>query len=132
METPLRIMIVDDDPDIVAFVGELLQLEGYDVLPWYTARGVHEQIHQHQPQLVILDLHLEVRAAGIQILQQLRADAQTTHLPVLLCTVDDTLLQHYHERLVTLHCATLRKPFTLPALLESVVTLIGYAGDASG
>jgi CheY-like chemotaxis protein len=93
---------------------------------------VHEQIHQHQPQLVILDLHLEMPAAGLQILQQLRADAQTTHLPVLLCTVDDTLLQHYRERLVALRCATLRKPFTLTALLESVVTLIGHAGDGSG
>jgi len=53
-----RILVVDDEPSILAAVVPLLQGRGYDVLTATSGQAALDAVHRERPQLVILDLGL--------------------------------------------------------------------------
>ena len=80
-----RILVVDDEPDIVALVAYHLAKAGYRVS---TASGGGEAIEvaqRERPALVVLDLMLPDRS-GYDVLEQIRADDATHDVAVLLLT----------------------------------------------
>ena len=80
-----RILVVDDEPDIIALVAYHLAKSGYQVL---TAAGGADAIamaRQERPSLVVLDLMLP-GVSGYEVLEQLRGSASTEHVPVLMLT----------------------------------------------
>ena len=55
---PARILIVDDEPNIIGTVSALLRRRGYDVLTAMTGRAALEIVERDHPDVVILDLGL--------------------------------------------------------------------------
>lgn len=80
-----RVLVVDDEPDIVALVAYHLAKSGFRVA---TATSGSEAVHQarrERPALVVLDLMLP-GMSGFDVLEALRADESTRQIAVLMLT----------------------------------------------
>jgi CheY-like chemotaxis protein len=80
-----RILVVDDEPDIVRVVVKIMEARGHQVS---TARdGVEaiERITVDPPDVVILDLNLP-RIDGYEVCKRIKRDARTAHVPVVMMT----------------------------------------------
>jgi PleD family two-component response regulator len=80
-----RVLVVDDDPDIVRFVEMNLRFEGFDVAVAADAEAARREIAKHRPDLVLLDVMMPV-TDGVELTRQLRADPMTASLPVIMLT----------------------------------------------
>jgi two-component system KDP operon response regulator KdpE len=76
----LRILIVDDEPNIIATVAPLLRTHGYEVSSAMTGRGALEAADRDKPDLIILDLGLP-DMDGIEVCEGLR---QFSGVPILV------------------------------------------------
>jgi two-component system phosphate regulon response regulator PhoB len=80
-----RILLVDDEPDLLELVRVNLHQAGYEI---ETAEGGHEGLaclRRRRPDLVILDVMLP-DILGTEICRQIRADPTLTGLPVIMLT----------------------------------------------
>jgi len=80
-----RILVVDDEPDIVALVVYHLAKEGYRVSSAGTGTDALATARRERPALVVLDLMLP-GLSGFEVLEQLRADEATAGIAVLMLT----------------------------------------------
>jgi DNA-binding response OmpR family regulator len=83
--SPKKILIVEDERDILQLVKLYLEKEGYRTLTASTGReGLASALSDH-PDLVILDLMLP-EMDGLEICKRLRADLKTAMLPIMMLT----------------------------------------------
>jgi two-component system phosphate regulon response regulator PhoB len=80
-----RILVVDDEADIVALVAYHLVKAGYRVSTASTGPDALSAARQERPALIVLDLMLP-GASGYEVLEQLRAAAATREIAVLMLT----------------------------------------------
>ncbi len=80
-----RIVIAEDDPDIRSNLARLLRLEQYEVWAAENGEEALALVRQHMPDLVLSDVMMP-RMTGHALLQALRADASTAHIPAILLT----------------------------------------------
>jgi two-component system phosphate regulon response regulator PhoB len=80
-----RILVVDDEPDIIALVAYHLARSGYRVSTASTGTEALQAAREEQPALVVLDLMLP-ELSGFQVLERLRADRAFSEIPVLMLT----------------------------------------------
>ncbi len=83
-----HIMIVDDDPEIAAFVASLLS-QDYQVTIVNAAEECFEKALQINPAIIICDIIMP-HMNGFQLCQQLKSQIETEHLPILFLTARDT------------------------------------------
>ena len=83
-----KILIVDDEPDILEFLQYNLKKEGYAVVSANDGKQAIEVAEREKPNLIILDINLP-GMSGLEVLAELRARGAT--LPVLLLTARDTI-----------------------------------------
>ncbi len=86
-----RILVVDDDKDIVRLMSSYLEAAGYEVLTAYNGEAALHTIRRERPDLVLLDLMLPERD-GLEITRLLRSDPYLAQTPVIMVTarVSDT------------------------------------------
>ena len=82
---PERLLVVDDEPDIVALVAYHLAKAGYRVSTASSGTDALTLARQERPALVVLDLMLP-GLSGFDVLEQLRADEETRGVAVLMLT----------------------------------------------
>jgi two-component system, OmpR family, KDP operon response regulator KdpE len=75
-----RILIVDDEPNIIATVAPLLRARGYEVFSAMTGRAALEAVDLDQPDLIVLDLGLP-DISGVDVCRHVR---QTRATPILV------------------------------------------------
>jgi len=80
-----RILVADDESSVRALLLRALEREGFEVVLATNGREAIEKIHELDIAVVLLDLHMPVMG-GLQTLQEIRADARTRTLPVILVT----------------------------------------------
>ena len=80
-----RILVVDDEPDIVALIAYHLAKAGYRVSTATTGSDALETARRERPALIVLDLMLP-EMSGYEVLEQLRADKATATIGVLMLT----------------------------------------------
>lgn len=79
------VVVVDDDSDTVEFLCDYLAGMGLDAVSCLPGPEVAASIAQHEPSLVILDMHLG-HMTGLDVFHQLRADSTTRLVPVIFFT----------------------------------------------
>ncbi len=86
-----RILVVDDDKNIVRLVQSYLEQAGMTVLTAYDGEQAQQVIRRERPDLIVLDLMLPKRD-GWEITRWLRADEHLAAIPILMLTarVEDT------------------------------------------
>ena len=80
-----KILLVDDEPDLLEFVGYNLKNEGYQV---FTAKNGEEAVSKakkYQPHLIILDVMMP-KMDGYEACGKLKNDEKTRNIPVILFT----------------------------------------------
>jgi DNA-binding response OmpR family regulator len=127
MATPM-VAIVDDDPIVVRVLQRLLQRAGYTIRTWCPGDDILQFITTTQPDTVILDLHIG-RVSGWTIVHDLRRNATTAAVPVVICTGDAGTLHHTVAQLNELHCSLLEKPFAVQTVLDTIATVAGVPSD---
>ncbi|HXH08668.1 MAG TPA: response regulator [Alphaproteobacteria bacterium] len=80
-----RLLVVDDDPQVVDLVRQILEGEPYEVVAATDGQAALEAIAQKRPDVVLLDL-LMPEMDGFTVLEQLQQDPETRHLPVIVLT----------------------------------------------
>lgn len=117
----MRVVVVDDDPDILNFLRELLESMDADVLCYDRLDGATALIRHEQPDLVILDLQMPGdHQAGLSILAELRTDPATARIPVLLGSADGRSLQQLVTGMTLPYVTIIKKPFEMHVLEEAV------------
>lgn len=119
------VAIIEDDSSSIAVMTDVLGGEGFQTFQWRKADGAYDLIKQQKPSAVILDMRMEHPRAGLAVLERLRTDQTTAHIPVLVCTADHQFATEWREPLARQRCAILTKPFLIDELVHEVRTLVG-------
>ncbi|MDQ3082879.1 MAG: response regulator transcription factor [Gemmatimonadota bacterium] len=80
-----RVLVVDDEPDIVALVAYHLAKSGFRVATATSGSEAVDQARRERPALIVLDLMLP-GMSGFDVLESLREDEATRHIAVLMLT----------------------------------------------
>lgn len=114
------ILIVEDEPVIAFELSDLLEGEGYRVLPVLEhAEDVLKAYITHHPDLVIMDIHLKGYTDGIDAVRRLKLLAK--ELPVIFITAYNTDSTK-SQALKTMPTAYLTKPIHDGKLLSTIQT----------
>ena len=86
-----RILVVDDDHEVVRLMRAYLERSGYEVLVAYEGETAVYILRQEKPDLLLLDLMLPGRD-GMEITRIVRSDPNLAHIPIIMLTarVEDT------------------------------------------
>jgi hypothetical protein len=131
-ETPalrgsLRILHVEDNLANLALVEQILARHQEVELIAATLGGLAlELARRHQPDVILLDLHLP-DMSGIDVLGRLRADPETTAIPVVVVSADAT-----PERLERLEAAKVAAYLTKPIDVRELLRVIESISNDSG
>ena len=82
---PKKILVVDDEPDLVETVQFSLETEGYHVLAAYNGEDGLNQARKDSPDMIILDLMLP-KLDGYKVCRLLKFDEKYKHIPILMLT----------------------------------------------
>jgi DNA-binding response OmpR family regulator len=84
---PYRILMVDDERDLVFATKLYLEAEDYEVLAAYDGHQALEVLNaqEHLPDLVLLDVYMP-RMSGWDVLRMIRSQERTRLLPVIMLT----------------------------------------------
>jgi DNA-binding response OmpR family regulator len=80
-----RILIADDEPNIVISLEFLLKREGYDVIVAQNGAEALVRIRAERPDMAILDVMMPLRN-GFEVCQELRQDPEFTDLRIMMLT----------------------------------------------
>ncbi len=111
-----KILIVDDDSDILEALKLMLQMEGYQVDMTTKGEEVFKKIEKFNPNLMILDVLLSGKD-GREIAKELRNREKTKHLPIIMFSAHPSASRTVKE------CGAddfLTKPFEIEDLLDKV------------
>lgn len=114
-----RILVVDDERDIVEIIREILEGEGYATVPAYDGQEALSVIGREPVHLVVLDIKMPV-IDGFGVIETLRAVPSLAKTPIVVLTATQ-MIQDIMDRLRKLSvqiCIT--KPFEPKELLSAV------------
>jgi putative two-component system response regulator len=80
-----RILVVDDNPDMVELMRELLASRGYEVVAVRDATEAEAEVRRHLPDLILSDVVMPGRS-GYELCRELKEDPATRLIPFLLIT----------------------------------------------
>ncbi len=123
MTDKTRILVVDDDPDLVESVSMKLEAEGFEVDKAYDGVEAMDRIKAQRPALVILDVMMP-RKNGYELCDELKSSDEYKDIAVLLLTavadaVTSTNYTHQGGK-NTLADDYIPKPIELDQLMELV------------
>lgn len=114
-----RIFVVDDLPDFLELMEDVLTDEGYEVSTFPTIAAALAAARASHPDLLITDLRLEGES-GLDLVRSLRADPATRAIPVLVCTAATMDIEEQGEAVLSGDLHVLLKPFDMRELVSRV------------
>ncbi|KQN79311.1 chemotaxis protein [Duganella sp. Leaf61] len=116
------VMVVDDSMTVRRVTGRLLEREGYRVLLAKDGVDALEQLREHQPDLLLVDIEMP-RMDGFDLTRQVRGDERTAGIPIIMIT-SRSADKHRNYALDLGVNAFFGKPFQEPELLETMEKLL--------
>ena len=80
-----KVLVVDDEPDAIDFVKEVLEGEGYEVVSASDGAKGLSAMRSQQPNLVILDVQMP-KMDGFEVFQEMKKDESLKAMPVVMLT----------------------------------------------
>jgi DNA-binding response OmpR family regulator len=123
-----KILIADDEPNIVAALEFLLQRNGYEVRTAPNGDAALQLIEAELPDLVLLDIMMPIRS-GYEVCQRIRERAEWRHIKVIMLSAKgrDT---EVNKGLATGADLYVTKPFSTRDLIAKVGDLLAPAPAA--
>ncbi len=78
-------MVVDDNPDIVEILCNILEEKGFNVRCAYNGKEVFAGLREQKPDLILLDIKMP-KMDGLEVLYRLKGNPSTSSSPVILVT----------------------------------------------
>ena len=118
-----KLLVADDEPNIVISLEYLMKREGYDVLVATDGNQALETIRREQPALVLLDVMMPGKT-GFEVCQAVRADPALEGVRILMLTAKgrDTDIS---KGLALGANAYMTKPFSTRELVQKVAEMLG-------
>lgn len=114
---PRKVLIIEDDTDIRKSLGEILELEGYQVIPAIHGQEALDLLADHvQPDVILLDLNMPVMG-GVEFRKHQLARDDYSKIPVVLLSAGNETVTRAEELNVQAH---LKKPMAIDALLDTI------------
>jgi CheY-like chemotaxis protein len=110
------VLVVDDDPDILEALSEILEVEGFLVRRARNGQEALDRLNQEPADLVLLDLMMPVMD-GWEFARQMRAKPNQKDIPILVLSADRNVAAKAME---VGAIGYLAKPFELSDLLKLV------------
>ena len=122
MNKKYKILIADDDVDMVGMLKMRLEEEGFDTLVAYDGVHVIELSQKEAPDLIILDLMMPV-GSGHSVLNNLRFNDITRDIPVIILTGMDKPNVEKEKRAMGVE-DYIRKPYEAASLVSKIRTIL--------
>ncbi len=128
-----KILIIDDEPDVVKFLSTLLEDQGYAICSAGDGVEGMERMQKDCPDLICLDL-LMPNKSGVKFFHEIRKHSEWKEIPVIMITgwgppeypgIDFKSFIH-HRRLITPPEGYLEKPINQDALLKLIGDILGH------
>ena len=119
---PPRVLVVDDDPQVLRLMRVNLELEGYDVVSAPDGEEALEAVISERPDVVVCDVMMP-GTDGLTVLRNLRANPKTSKIPFVVVSAKaqrsdvKAALEMGADRYIT-------KPFDPQDLLDAVEHLL--------
>ncbi len=127
MTKGIKILCIEDDPEMIELVKLILSRHGYEVIGATGGEAGLQAIEREQPALVLLNLMMP-EMDGWEVYQRMRADERMKDVPVIVVTAKAQSI----DKVLGLHIAKVNdyitKPFGPSELLTSVMRVLQEAG----
>jgi len=114
-----KILLVDDDKDILDLLKYNLEREGYEVASEKNSLHAVEKAYEFHPDLIILDIMMP-KITGFDILQRLQEKPETQQIPVIICSIID----REEAALEAGAAAYIKKPVTREKLRQTIESVV--------
>jgi len=121
-----RILVVDDEPDVVTYLSTVLKDHGYETLEAYDGEEALQKVLQDKPDLVTLDITMP-EMTGVRAYRMMKEDAALRRIPVIIVTG----ISHDFQKFISSRPRVpppegyLEKPIQPEDLLAEVKRLLG-------
>ncbi len=119
---PKKILVVDDEPDIVKLLFARLKAAGYTPLAAYDGEEALKAVRESRPDLIVLDIMLP-KLDGYQVCRLLKFDTQTSMIPIILLTARAQDADRKMGMDVGAD-AYINKPFDAPTVFKKIEELL--------
>ena len=126
MDKRLKILLVDDEPDVASMIKMRLEASGYEVIIAADGNTVGNMVKCVYPDLIISDI-MCAGMGGYQLCQQVKKDPKQRDIPVIILTTQSQKEDKEFGKRVGAD-AYLTKPFEVKELLDTIKKLLGNKG----
>ncbi|MDI6703757.1 MAG: response regulator [bacterium] len=122
-----KVLVVDNDQDVVQVIETYLKKEGYEVFTAYSGKEAIEKAIKFLPDIITLDL-LMPEVDGFQVIETLKGYPETHDIPIIIISIVEDV---DHEKVLRLGIADyLVKPITSDALYSSIRNIEAWLDQA--
>jgi formate transporter len=89
-EVPVKVLVVDDDPDFVQVARTILSGEGYQVSSASNGNQALQAMKESRPDLVLLDVMMTTPLEGVQVARKMSSDPVLKEIPVIMISSIDS------------------------------------------
>ena len=125
-----KILVVDDEPDIVRVVVKIMEARGHEVVTADDGPSAVEAAVAELPDVVILDLNLP-QMDGFEVCRKIKSGETTSHIPVVMMTAAYTTVEDAEKGTDLGADEYVVKPFLREVLIHNVERLIPQQESAS-
>lgn len=126
-----RILVVDDDPEIIESMRSVLEAKGYTVMVARDGNQGLAMAERDIPDLLILDMMMP-KKSGFLVLERLKGkEAKTRKMPTIMITANEGGRHRAYAEMLGVD-EYIRKPFAIDKLIAAVDRLVGGDADDAG
>jgi len=126
--TPIRVVCIEDESEMIDLVSMILSREGYQVIGAPGGLQGLQIVEDTQPELVLLDLMMP-DLDGWEVYQRLKSNPKTTKIPIIVVTARAQSI----DKILGLHIAKvddyITKPFSPTELLTSIEKVLSKKSE---
>lgn len=113
---PQKIMVVDDDKDILDVVSIMLNMHGYDAVLIDNGNGLLEKVKEVKPAIILMDIQLGPMD-GRTICKEVKQIEEYAHTAIILFSANKRYKTDIHEYLCD---DFIEKPFEIKSMMEKI------------
>ena len=117
-----KILIVEDDEDLLCLYRLYLQGESYQIIQAKNGKKGLERAEQDKPDLIILDMIMP-EMDGEEFIQKYRVENKNFEVPIIIASVNDKIPHSLIEKGKIR--SVLRKPFPIETLVKEIESILG-------
>lgn len=129
-DNPGRVLIIDDERDVVEGLEVALRSYGFDVTVAFSGEDGLRRVAQRRPDVILLDVRMP-GVGGTQVLETLKHDESTRNIPVIMLTASVPLADARVHMLKLGAEELLTKPFSVGQIVDQIKKVLPLTATAA-